>query len=182
MGGFVGTSMTRLPDSIGWVHEDELVRITNVPRSTRQNWSKKSLVKEPGDGRYGERHVIEAVAVRQLVAAIKRLDDVRRIWDDVGADVVAACIATLTEGYLVALVEPRLLRLTLAGSDEELGAALRPFEAGVAVPLARAAAEARADFWRFAVTNDPPADRRRRAPQLPPATEDRVTDFRARPR
>jgi hypothetical protein len=180
MGGVMGITVTGLPDSIGWVHEDELVRITDVPRSTRQNWHRKSLLAESSDGRYREREVVEVVAVRQLVRALKRLDDVRQVWDSDGANVLAACATVSPEEHLVALIEPRLLRLTLARSSEELGGALRPFESAVAVPLARAAAEARADFWRFAVTGEPLADRRR-AVHPPSESAARVADFRRDP-
>jgi hypothetical protein len=68
---------------------------------------------------------------------------------------LAACVSISAEQYVVALVEPRSLRLNVAHSPEELGRALRPFEPPVAVPLARPVADARTDFWRFAIVERP---------------------------
>lgn len=152
------------PDSIRFVYENELVRVSDVARSTRQNWAKNALLSEPTDGRYRERQVIEIVVVAQLVRALRRLPDVRIAWESAGAGVLDACAAITTEDYLVAVMEPRLVRLTLARSARELGTALRPFEPTVALPLARPVAEAREAFWRFAVSTDKSTDRRRRHP------------------
>ena len=165
LGGMVGRIVPTVPDSIGFVYEDDLVRVTDVPRSTRQNWAKPnhSLVEEPDDGQYREKDVIETVCVAELVRALKKLGDVSRVWSAARDTVLEACAGVSEGDYLVALVEKRSLRLTLARSHEELGRALRPFEAAIAVPLASRVADARADFWRFAVKENPAPDKRRRA-------------------
>src|SRR4051812_39063473 len=80
LGGTVGTMVSPIPDSIGFVFEDELLRVTKVARSTRQNWVRKEVIEDPDDGRYLQRHVLETAAVSQLVKAFKRLEDVRRVW------------------------------------------------------------------------------------------------------
>jgi len=174
--------MSSPPDSIGFVFEDDLVRITDLARSTRKNWVCNDLIEEPSDGRYREHHVIATVAVGQLVRVVKRLGDVRRLWAASGDEIIDAGVRLDAAGYLVAAVEPRTLRLTLARSDMELGRALQPFEATVAVPLAQGIVGAREAFWRFALTTDPPVDRRRRAArvkEVPPARVSPIMPDRA---
>lgn len=172
--GVVGQIVPVVPDSIRFVYEDDLLRITDVKRSTRNNWAKPplSLVEDPADGRFRESNVLETIFVARIVVALKRLPDVRRAWVPARDEALAACANLEADGYLVALLEPRLLRLTLARSDAELGRAMRPFEAAVAVPLDRAVADAKADFWRFAINSHQAGDRRRRAARSQPAQTD----------
>jgi hypothetical protein len=154
-----------VPDSIGFVFEDELLRVTKVARSTRQNWVRKHIIEDPDDGRYLQRDVLETAAVSQLAKGFKRLEDVRLVWAASRDEVLAAFVGLTAQDYLVLLVEERSLRATLGHSPGDLGQALRPFESAVAIPLAQALVEASEDFWRFAMFDSPRPDGRRREAQ-----------------
>lgn len=149
------------PDSIGFVYEADLLRIVNIPRSTRQHWAQVGLVEQPRDGRYREAQVVETAIVGQLLRVFRSARDVRRIWQEHRGDVLSAVLGETTED-IVLLVEGRALRLMIARSSDRLARVVRPLEAVVMFPIGSVAKEAREDFWRFAATTDERSDMRRR--------------------
>lgn len=163
IGKLMGTSMSRIPDSKGFVYEDSLQRITGVPRSTRQNWIRaQALPEDPADGRYNLEAVVETALVRRIVRVLKRLEDVARLWQANRRAVLEAA-ALLEQGqHLIAVIEPRLLKMTLAETDADVGKAVRPLEQCVAVPLEGAIEEAGEGFAMLEQRGAPKADRRRR--------------------
>jgi uncharacterized protein (DUF2236 family) len=155
--------MATQPDSIGFIHEGDLLRITGVSRSTRQNWVRAGLVDDPRDGRYRERHVVETVVVARLVRVLKRLEDVARLWRAQRKMVLGDLLVKDGLEHLVALIEPRTLRLSLVDGHQDVAASMRPWEGTILLPLGVIAKEARADFWTFAASSTPRVDRRRRS-------------------
>lgn len=155
--------MSDPPDSIGFVYEDAVLRIAGVPRSTRQNWVRAGLVASPDDGVYRERDVVETVVVSMLVRALASLREVGSLWRTRGPDVISALLPTTESDQVVALLEPRVLRLEIASAGDGVASVLRPHETTVLLPIGVAAGEARDAFWRLAYTEVRRPDARRRA-------------------
>jgi hypothetical protein len=157
-------TVSRAPDSIRFVDEQDLLRITGLARSTRRRWAERGLVIDPKDGHYREGDVVETAIVALLVSATKGLDDALRLWTACRGGVMQEALQAKSEDLRL-VFEPRLLGSVLAKSDAEICRAIRPLEPFVVVPLTQATREAREAFWRFAMASRPKPDRRRRDTQ-----------------
>jgi hypothetical protein len=160
-------------DSIVCVDESALLRISGLARSTRRNWVKISLIADRPDGRYYERDVIETVLVAVIIRATKRLDDARRVWRATREKLLSAAADLPADGQLALALELRLLRSTVVTSTEEIGAAARPFEASVLIPISQPIREAREAFRTFAAPTSTKPDRRRREAKVPASASPR---------
>lgn len=163
--------MTAVPDSIGFIYERDLVRISGVPRSTRQHWVAKGLLRDPPDGRFREREVVETVILGRLVQALKP-EHAQVAWGQQGDEVLAAVLAVEPgrTRQLDLVVNVDLATISLAKSDRQIGALIRSQEQPrhyVVFPLAAVLREAREAFWRFTRTPRKPADNRRRDSRQP---------------
>lgn len=158
-------NLSRAPDSIRFVDEQDLLRITGLARSTRRRWAERGLVVDPQDGHYREVDVVETAIVVLLVSATRGLDDAVRLWTSCRGDVMQEALQAKSEEDLRLVFEPRLLGSVLAKSDAEICRAIRPLEPFVVVPLTQATRDAREAFWRFAMASRPKPDRRRRDAQ-----------------
>ena len=162
---FMDVTLSRAPDSIRFVDEQDLLRITGLPRSTRRRWAERGLVADPENGHYREGDVVETAIVALVVSATKGLDDAFRLWTACRDGVMQEAFQAKSGKDLSLVFEPRLLGSVLAKSDAEICQAIRPLEPFVVVPLTQATREAREAFWRFAVASRPKPDRRRRDAQ-----------------
>lgn len=153
--------MTKPPDSIGFVYEQTMLRITGVKRSTWQNWEKATILDSPIDGRFGEAEVVEVAVVLEMVGVLKGLADAATAWRGERAAVLEALLAGPDTPDVHLLIEPRLLHVVLVSAQTPVTDALRPGEATVAVALGESVRALRKDFWRF-VTHDRTAEDRRR--------------------
>jgi hypothetical protein len=162
---FMDATFSQVPDSIRFVDEQDLLRITGLPRSTRRRWAERGLVVDPEDGHYREGDVVETAIVALLVSATKGLDDALRLWSACRGGVMQEALRAKSEEDLRLVFGPRLLGGVLAKSDAEICRAIRPLEPFVVVPLTQATREAREAFWRFAMTSRHKPDRRRRDTQ-----------------
>lgn len=167
---FMARTIAPAPDSIVYIDEAALLRISGVARSTRRNWIKLGLIEDRADGRYYERDVIETVLVALIVKATKRLDDARRIWRSMRDDLLRAVGGSSNVEGLSLVLELRLLRGTVADSASQIGSAAKPFEPLVVIPMSQAVAESRDAFATFAAPpRAKPDHRRREATALPNA-------------
>jgi hypothetical protein len=154
--------MASTPDSIGFVHEETMLRVVDVKRSTWQNWVRNEVLDAAGDSRYRESDVVELGVVALLVRILRNLDDVRTIWRPAREEVLGTLLGASETPESTLLVEPKLLRLQLMPPETPLGDALRPHQPTVALPLTDSIRGLREDFWRFARQNTKTVDRRRR--------------------
>ncbi len=162
MAEVMARTFAQVPDSIRFVDDAGVLRITGVARSTRRNWASHGLVPDPQDGHYRESDVVETAIVGILVSATKGLDDAQRLWTACREAVLEAAFQVSDGAELSLVFEPRLLRAKLAKSDAEIGQAARPLEPLVVIPLASLTNETRNAFWKFAVTSRTRPDGRRR--------------------
>jgi hypothetical protein len=121
--------MERPADSLQWVAEKQMLRLTRVKRSTWHNWIKEGLVDPVRPHAFDEAEVLEVV----LVGALRRvhgLRDAAGIWRALHQRsdrqrLVAKAQTLVAEERFDLVLEPDGTGVRLAQDDEELAAAVR---------------------------------------------------------
>ena len=154
--------MSSTPDSIGFIYEKTMLRVTGVKRSTWQNWGVAGILETPPSGRFREADVVEVAVAAALVEILGSLADVATAWIPEKHGILRALLAEEPTSPCILLVEPRALRLQLVQPASAVADVLRPGRATVALPMTELVRGLRKDFWRFVRHDTKATDGRRK--------------------
>lgn len=147
--------MSRSPDSIRLVGEQDLLRLARLSRGTWSGWDRNGHYAPNENALYSEADVVSVVLFGLLGGAVP-LRDAGIAWKSGGAPIVDACLALPLDGpdRIAIVLDTHSLRVTAASSGEELFdrihaqvPAPRPW---VALPVGEIVREARQGFWLYA--------------------------------
>jgi hypothetical protein len=154
--------MSSTPDSIGFIYERTMLRVTGVKRSTWQNWGIAGIFETPPKGRFREADVVEVAVAAALVEVLGSLADVATAWNPERDSILRGLLAEEPTPPCILLVEPRVLRLQLVQPRSTVVDVLRPGQATVALPMTELVRGLRKDFWRFVRHDTKATDGRRK--------------------
>lgn len=154
--------MSSTPDSIGFIYEKTMLRVTGVKRSTWQNWGIAGILETPPKGRFREADVVEVAVAAALVEVLGSLADVATAWNPERDSILRALLAEEPTPPCILLVEPRVLQLQLVQPRSTVADVLRPGQATVALPMTELVRGLRKDFWRFVRHDTKATDGRRK--------------------